>query len=262
MTTSHVQFANELVGSGMSGPAAELLISKVLEHESSITSSAMTYPGAGVPKSTGSAWDTSYTTSGSGTALALATSPSLTTPTADKWLTASSVGAAGTGCVAEEHGDAVYHITKLTCTAVAMGTGGDNADLAIGALVYTFPAGAIMIMDGSVKGIFDQASHGTIPDGEIGLGTVVGSTAVDTIAEVGATSGDIMRGQAISSYVLGTTVATVGSTPVTTGGITVIASGASPRTVYLNLAATWPDIAAPEAVTFTGVVTFRWRIIS
>jgi hypothetical protein len=39
------------------------------------------YPGAGIPNSTGSAWGTSYTTTGSGTVLALATSPSFTTPT-------------------------------------------------------------------------------------------------------------------------------------------------------------------------------------
>ena len=41
----------------------------------------MTYPGAGVANSTGSAWGTSYTTSGTGTVLALATSATLTTPT-------------------------------------------------------------------------------------------------------------------------------------------------------------------------------------
>jgi hypothetical protein len=39
----------------------------------------MTYPGAGIPNSTGSAWGISYTTTGSGTVVALATSPSLTT---------------------------------------------------------------------------------------------------------------------------------------------------------------------------------------
>ena len=39
-----------------------------------------TYPGAGIANSTGSAWGTSYSTSGSGTVVALATSPSLTTP--------------------------------------------------------------------------------------------------------------------------------------------------------------------------------------
>lgn len=40
----------------------------------------MTYPGSGIPNSTGTAWGTSYSTTGSGTVVALATSPSFTTP--------------------------------------------------------------------------------------------------------------------------------------------------------------------------------------
>ena len=42
--------------------------------------SGQTYPGSGIPNSTGSAWGTSYSTTGSGTVVALATSPSFTTP--------------------------------------------------------------------------------------------------------------------------------------------------------------------------------------
>ena len=38
------------------------------------------YPGVGIANSTGSAWGTSYSTTGSGTVVALATSPSFTTP--------------------------------------------------------------------------------------------------------------------------------------------------------------------------------------
>ena len=41
---------------------------------------AQVYPGAGIANSTGTAWGTSYTTTGSGTVVALATSPSLVTP--------------------------------------------------------------------------------------------------------------------------------------------------------------------------------------
>jgi hypothetical protein len=41
---------------------------------------AQTYPGAGIANSTGSAWGTSYSTTGSGTVVALATSPTLVTP--------------------------------------------------------------------------------------------------------------------------------------------------------------------------------------
>jgi hypothetical protein len=40
-----------------------------------------TYPGAGIANSTGSAWGTSYTTTGTGTVVALATSPTFVTPT-------------------------------------------------------------------------------------------------------------------------------------------------------------------------------------
>ena len=42
---------------------------------------AQVYPSAGIANSTGSAWGTSYSTTGSGTVVALATSPSFTTPT-------------------------------------------------------------------------------------------------------------------------------------------------------------------------------------
>jgi len=41
----------------------------------------MTYPGAGIPNSTGSAWGTSYTTSGSGTVVVLNNTPTITNPT-------------------------------------------------------------------------------------------------------------------------------------------------------------------------------------
>ena len=40
----------------------------------------MVYPGAGIPNSTGSAWGTSYSTTGSGTVVALATGPTLNNP--------------------------------------------------------------------------------------------------------------------------------------------------------------------------------------
>ena len=40
----------------------------------------MVYPAAGIPNSTGSSWDTSYSTTGSGTVVALATSPSFINP--------------------------------------------------------------------------------------------------------------------------------------------------------------------------------------
>ena len=45
---------------------------------------SMTYPGAGIANSTGSAWGTSYTTTGTGTVVALATGAALTNPSANQ----------------------------------------------------------------------------------------------------------------------------------------------------------------------------------
>ena len=62
-------------------------------------SSAQVYPGAGIANSTGSAWGTSYTTSGSGTVVALNNTPTLTNPTVTNYvetLYAPSAGSAFT----------------------------------------------------------------------------------------------------------------------------------------------------------------------
>ena len=63
-------------------PAADGTSGQVLQTNGSGTLSfatvSQTYPGAGIANSTGSAWGTSYTTSGSGTVLALATNPTIT----------------------------------------------------------------------------------------------------------------------------------------------------------------------------------------
>jgi len=92
----------------VSGTSIKTINSTSLLGSGDIAIAGMTYPGSGIPNSTGSAWGTSYTTSGSGTVLALATTPTFTTnittplvlggsaPTADLTLqTTSGVGATG-----------------------------------------------------------------------------------------------------------------------------------------------------------------------
>ena len=79
---------NVLLGNGTSAPlfVAPGSNGNVLTSNGSTWASAaapsftQVYPGAGIANSTGSAWGTSYTTTGSGTVVALATSPSFTTP--------------------------------------------------------------------------------------------------------------------------------------------------------------------------------------
>jgi hypothetical protein len=77
---------NVLIGNGTSsvafvapGTNGNVLTSNGTAWVSS-TPSSFAYPGAGIANSTGSAWGTSYSTTGSGTVVALATSPTFTTP--------------------------------------------------------------------------------------------------------------------------------------------------------------------------------------
>ena len=77
----------------------------------------MTYPGAGIPNSTGSAWGTSYSTTGSGTVVALATSPSFTTPTLGAALATSIKFGSGTVL-------STYETGTWTPTVAGSGTAG------------------------------------------------------------------------------------------------------------------------------------------
>lgn len=177
-------------------------------------------------------------------------------------LSATGVGTAAndTTIATVEYYNGIDHLTQLTLTAFAVGTGDDNANLAIGAQVYTFGSGAIAAFDGTVSGIFDQTSHGVITAGEVALGTVVGSGANATLSSTMENIFDGGVSGVISTYTLGTTVVNVGGIPASTGALKIATGGT--KSVFLNIAAAWPNIAAAEAVTFTGVITLRWRKIS
>jgi len=64
------------IGSGLSGTSYNGSAAVTITN-----SSPMVYPAAGIPNSTGTAWGTSYSTTGTGTVLALATAPTLNNPT-------------------------------------------------------------------------------------------------------------------------------------------------------------------------------------
>jgi hypothetical protein len=75
------QKATDHTGFTTVGTTGQVLTSNGSTSAPTWSAVSQTYPGAGVPNSTGSAWGTSYTTSGTGTVIALATGATLTTPT-------------------------------------------------------------------------------------------------------------------------------------------------------------------------------------
>jgi len=118
---------------------------------------AQVYPGAGIANSTGTAWGTSYTTSGTGTVVALATSPTFVTPVLGTPTsgTLSNCTVDGTNAVGyrniPQSGSA-----KTTSYTLAVGDVGEFIEVgASGAIVVpdaTFAAGDAVVIFNNTSG--------------------------------------------------------------------------------------------------------------
>jgi len=86
------------------------------------TVSAMTYPGAGIANSTGSAWGTSYTTSGSGTVVALNNTPTLTNPTITNYVETLYTANTSTAIAIALTNGTVQQLTLTANTTISMPT--------------------------------------------------------------------------------------------------------------------------------------------
>jgi hypothetical protein len=183
--------------------------------------------------------------------------------TAPKYLTDTDVGTVTTAATTEveEHGDDLFHYTKLTMTDFAMGTSGDAAAKAIGAKFYTLPAGDFIIENASIVGtVLAAVDDPAAANAEVGIGTLIASGVQATLGAVDAACENVCGPVVIAAFddtaVVGVSVA-AGAQPF----LRIAASGGLARDLFLNAAATWADVTAAGAVTFTGVICLKWRKI-
>lgn len=167
---------------------------------------------------------------------------------------ARGVGTAGSSVTAAEYGDGQNHVTKLTISGLAV-TIGDNASLAIGSLIYTLPAGDIIVhgAGGSVQLALDTGTP-TTDTPEVGLGTTIGAEANATLGAVDAAAENI-AGPHVMNNVAGT-AEPINS--VTAGVLHIPAAG--DHTIYLNFADAWANVS-DDAATVTAELWIAWTLL-
>lgn len=169
-------------------------------------------------------------------------------------LTSQNLGTDGTGSTAVETGDGKQHTTTLTLAGVLPAiTGGVNQ--AVGLLVYTFPAGAIIINHAYISvGITQSEGNINADQPEIGLGTVIGTGAV---AVLSTTLENILTGQVAANC---TGTATV-KTAIPTASVPFVIETAAAHTLHLNVADGWAA-SGDLAATVAGTIVIDWSFVN
>jgi hypothetical protein len=156
-------------------------------------------------------------------------------------------GTAGTGVTAYEYGSGRNRVTKLTLDGIAVGSV-TNADVAKGAIVYTFPTSNIIIHGAKLVTTLDLDTNCASDDPDVGLGTTIASGSVAVLGGTGAFE-DILTGQ--------TSVNGVVTAAAVNQGTAVDAATAAK--VHLNVADGWAG-SCDIAVT-SGTAIFEWSRI-
>ncbi len=158
------------------------------------------------------------------------------------------VGAAGTGVTATEYVNGRHHITTLQFSDLALGSV-TNANKAIGALVYTLPAGAILVKSAKISvAMYGSGATCDADTPDIGLGTTIGSGVQALLSGVGTAAENILTGQTADDC--------DGTAEVITLDCTLAIESTGDHTVYFNAAA-GPWAGACD-ITATGTVYLEW----
>lgn len=163
-------------------------------------------------------------------------------------------GTAGTGVTATEYGTPDFHKTVLTLTDVNLGAIAGAAAEAAGALIYTLPAGKIVVRAASMNIALTNTDGNIDADTpDLGVGTTIGAGANATLNAVDAAAENIITGQTANNVTGTAEVKTVGDQ-------VLVIETAGDHTVHLNVADTWAG-AETTGVVANGTVTLLWEHI-
>jgi hypothetical protein len=246
-----------------------------------ITASGMVYPGIGIANSTGSAWGTSYSTTGSGSVIALATSPTLTTPDIGV-ATATSINkvaitAPATGATLTiADGKTLTASNTLTFTGtdgspVAFGAGGTVAYIGLAnswtsGIKQTFAPSATTagVNVGSVSGDVSSPANGDLWYDSTGNLLRARINGANVSLGAGGGSGTVNSGtQYQLAYYATTGTAVSGLTTGTSGQVLALSAGLIPTWTTLGTSTTLTNIGAATAsatlANANSTITWNWN---
>jgi len=172
---------------------------------------------------------------------------------------AASGGTANTGVTAQEFGTAYDHTTVLGVAGLAVPGPVGAANLALGYLLYTFPAGAHIQTVSYINVALQGGGTVDADTPEVGLGSVLASGAHATLGAAPAGSEDYLVGTAAADC--NGTATLVGPVGATAGyGTDISLNGeAGVKTLHLNYADGW---AGADTLTATGFIVVKWGTIA
>lgn len=163
---------------------------------------------------------------------------------------ATVVPATGT-VVANETGVDSHRITTIDIANLNLITT-TNANKGDGKLIYTLPAGNIIIKRATIAlGITGTGSANAADTPDLGLGTVVASGAVAVLSGT-ATFENILTGQTVS--------ACDGTLVLNSVATTLAIASSAAHSIYLNIADGWAGVDA--GMLATGRVIIEWAYMS
>jgi hypothetical protein len=165
---------------------------------------------------------------------------------------AVAVPATGT-IVATENGDAYHHRTTLTITGVSFPAVPGAGALAFGELIYTLPAGNVIVTSCSYSATMTSTVLPEVAVTDGGIGTALAAGAFATLNLAGAGAENIVTGTA------GVVDGATATTALISNQILSVPT-ANAHTVYLNVASTWS--AAETISTTAGSVVIDWMFMT
>jgi hypothetical protein len=174
------------------------------------------------------------------------------TPTFAGVKTTANIGTVASGSTVVEYGDGYNHTSVITVNTTLPAIAG-GANLAIGKLIYTLPAGACVVAIPYMSIAITQTQGNINADTpDVGMGTTIASGAVALLSGTAAFE-NIMTGQTAANC--------TGTATVNTSILHTQIDAANDHTIYINVADGWAA-GGDSAALLTGTVVLNWQFLA